>query len=40
VLATEHRIYPQAVQWFVRGQLRIADGLVRQVEGASQLLSQ
>jgi phosphoribosylglycinamide formyltransferase-1 len=38
VLATEHRIYPQAVQWFVQGQLRLADGLVRQAQGASQLL--
>ena len=38
VLATEHRIYPQAVSWFVRGQLRIHDGLVQQVEGAAQLL--
>ena len=40
VLATEHRIYPQAVQWFVQGQLRLADGLVRHAQGASQLLLQ
>ncbi|HET9206320.1 MAG TPA: phosphoribosylglycinamide formyltransferase [Burkholderiaceae bacterium] len=38
VLATEHRIYPQAVSWFVRGQLRIDGALVRQVEGAAQQL--
>jgi phosphoribosylglycinamide formyltransferase-1 len=38
VLATEHRIYPQAVEWFVRGLLRIERGVVRQTEGAPQLL--
>lgn len=38
VLATEHRIYPQAVRWFVSGQLRIDGGVVRQTEGAPQLL--
>jgi phosphoribosylglycinamide formyltransferase-1 len=38
VLATEHRIYPQAVQWFVSGQLRIEGGTVRHTDGASQLL--
>jgi phosphoribosylglycinamide formyltransferase 1 len=38
VLATEHRIYPQAVQWFVRGELRIERGVVRHIGGASQLL--
>jgi phosphoribosylglycinamide formyltransferase-1 len=38
VLATEHRIYPQAVQWFVRGDLRIERGVVRHIGGASQLL--
>jgi len=38
VLATEHRIYPQSVAWFVRGLLRIEHGVVRQLEGASQLL--
>ena len=40
VLATEHRIYPQAVSWFVRGRLRFRDGLVQQVDGAAQLLLQ
>ena len=40
VLATEHRIYPQAVAWFVHGQLRLHDGLVRQADGAAQLLLQ
>jgi phosphoribosylglycinamide formyltransferase-1 len=38
VLATEHRIYPQAVQWFVRDELRIEGGVVRHRGGASQLL--
>jgi phosphoribosylglycinamide formyltransferase-1 len=38
VLATEHRIYPQAVQWFVSGQLRIEGGVVRHSGGAPQLL--
>jgi phosphoribosylglycinamide formyltransferase-1 len=38
VLATEHRIYPQSVAWFVRGLLRIEHGVVRQLDGASQLL--
>jgi len=29
VLAEEHRIYPQAVKWFVEGRLRVgADGRV------------
>jgi phosphoribosylglycinamide formyltransferase 1 len=37
VLATEHRIYPQAVRWFVHGQLRIDGGLVRQLQGEAQL---
>jgi phosphoribosylglycinamide formyltransferase-1 len=40
VLATEHRIYPQAVQWFVSGQLRIEGAVVRHTGGASQLLLQ
>lgn len=38
VLATEHRIYPQAVRWFVEGALQVVDGRVLQREGASQLL--
>jgi phosphoribosylglycinamide formyltransferase 1 len=38
VLATEHVIYPQAVRWFVQGKLRLEGGVVRQTEGASQLL--
>ena len=38
VLASEHRIYPLSVSWFVRGLLRVEHGLVRQTEGASQLL--
>ncbi len=38
VLASEHRIYPLAVSWFVKGQLRLHDGLVSHTEGASQVL--
>jgi phosphoribosylglycinamide formyltransferase-1 len=37
VLATEHVIYPQAVRWFVEGRLRVEDGLVSHVGGASQV---
>ena len=38
VLATEHVIYPQSVRWFVGGKLRLEDGRVTQVDGASQVL--
>ena len=38
VLTSEHRIYPLAVSWFVRGQLRIEHGIVRHTEGAAQSL--
>ena len=38
VLASEHVIYPLSVSWFVRGLLRIEQGLVQQIEGAPQLL--
>lgn len=38
VLATEHVIYPQALRWFVEGKLGLEAGVVRQLEGASQLL--
>ena len=38
VLATEHVIYPQCVRWFVEGLLAIENGLVRQTQGASQVL--
>lgn len=38
VLATEHRIYPRAVRWFVEGALRIEHGVVRQCGGEAQLL--
>ena len=40
VLATEHRIYPQAVRWFVSGELRTDGGVVQQTGGVSQLLLQ
>lgn len=35
VLAQEHRIYPQAVRWFVEGRLNICDGKVNLVGAAS-----
>jgi len=38
VLATEHRIYPQAVRWFVEGRLHIERGVVRHADGQPQLL--
>ena len=38
VLATEHVIYPLAVRWFVEGKLRLEQGRVRQLDGASQVL--
>lgn len=38
VLAAEHQIYPLAVRWFVEGKLRIEGALVRQLDGASQVL--
>jgi phosphoribosylglycinamide formyltransferase-1 len=38
VLTTEHVIYPQAVRWFVQGQLRVEAGLVSHADGASQVL--
>ncbi len=38
VLATEHQIYPQAVRWWVEGQLRIDKGRVFHHGGASRLL--
>jgi phosphoribosylglycinamide formyltransferase-1 len=33
VLAEEHRIYPQAVRWFLEGRLVIAEGRVRVARG-------
>jgi phosphoribosylglycinamide formyltransferase 1 len=38
VLATEHRIYPTSVGWFVGDCLRVERGAVHQTEGAPQLL--
>lgn len=38
VLATEHKIYPQAVQWFIDGRLTIQDGLVSVTPPETQLL--
>jgi phosphoribosylglycinamide formyltransferase-1 len=39
VRATEHRIYPLALRWFVEGQLRCEQGVVRHAGGEPQLLS-
>jgi phosphoribosylglycinamide formyltransferase-1 len=39
VLATEHRIYPQSVRWFVQGQLQVERGVVRHLGGEPQLLA-
>ncbi len=36
VLKLEHRMYPQAVRWFVQEQLLIENGVVRQSGGESQ----
>ena len=38
VLATEHVIYPLSVRWFVEARLIVEQGLVRQLDGASQEL--
>ncbi|HVK32373.1 MAG TPA: phosphoribosylglycinamide formyltransferase [Burkholderiaceae bacterium] len=38
VLEREHLIYPLAVRWCVTGALRVEQGIVRHVDGASQLL--
>ena len=34
VLAEEHRIYPQAVRWFLEGRLRVAPGGIVTVDAA------
>lgn len=36
VLAQEHRIYPQAVRWFVDDRLELADGRVRLRDASAQ----
>ena len=38
VLAAEHRLYPLAVGWWVRGELRVDGGVVQHTGGESQLL--
>jgi phosphoribosylglycinamide formyltransferase-1 len=38
VLAREHLIYPLAVRWVVSDRLRLEQGIVGHVDGASQLL--
>jgi folate-dependent phosphoribosylglycinamide formyltransferase PurN len=37
-LVVEHAIYPIAVRWFVEDKLQLANGRVRHVDGASQVL--
>ena len=39
VLQREHELYPQAVRWFVEGQLRLEGARVFHRKGASQLLT-
>jgi phosphoribosylglycinamide formyltransferase-1 len=38
VLHKEHTLYPLAVRWFVEDRLQVVDGVVRHVDGVSQLL--
>ena len=38
VLATEHVIYPLSVRWFIEGRLTVEAGIVRERDGASQVL--
>ena len=38
VLAAEHRLYPMAVRWLVDDALAVSEGIVRQRDGAPQLL--
>jgi phosphoribosylglycinamide formyltransferase 1 len=38
VLQREHQVYPLAVRWFVEGRLKLADGVVTQLDGESQVL--
>lgn len=38
VLAREHEIYPLVARWFVQDELRLDNGVVTHVRGASQLL--
>ncbi len=38
VLVQEHRLYPQAVRWFVEGRLRIDGQVVTQLDGEPQWL--
>ncbi|MDC8773693.1 phosphoribosylglycinamide formyltransferase [Roseateles albus] len=39
VLKLEHRMYPQAVRWFVAGKLAVSDGVVRHIDGEAQAFS-
>jgi len=38
VLEREHIVYPLAVRWCVSDRLRVEQGIVRQLDGASQLM--
>lgn len=37
VLIREHEMYPRCVRWWVEGRLRLEGGIVRQLDGTSQL---
>ncbi|MCV2358042.1 phosphoribosylglycinamide formyltransferase [Paucibacter sp. TC2R-5] len=39
VLKLEHRMYPQAVRWFVAGKLAVSEGVVRHIDGEAQAFS-
>jgi phosphoribosylglycinamide formyltransferase 1 len=38
VLAREHVVYPLAVRWFVEDRLKLADGVVKHLDGTAQVL--
>lgn len=38
VLAAEHRMFPQAVRWFVQGRLSVRQGIVTQLDGEPQFI--
>ncbi|MGZ8304716.1 MAG: phosphoribosylglycinamide formyltransferase [Telluria sp.] len=38
VLQREHQLYPRAVRWFVEGRLKLADGVVTQLDDEPQVL--
>ena len=38
VLEREHRLYPRALRWLVHDELKVENGVVRQLRGESQLM--